>query len=107
MLGGLAAVGAGDNGDFAALLERGRLPGGHDHGVALCADQLGAVLLADGVGEAVGFFGAVEDDNGVLVGDQVNLVVLREEIAQSGDDLVGVALLADVVEVEGLDGAEF
>jgi hypothetical protein len=32
---------------------------------------------------------------------------LREEIAQSGDDLVGVALLADVVEVEGLDGAEF
>ena len=43
-------------------------------------------------------------DDGVLRGDEDDLVFRREYVAQGGDDLVGVGLLGCVGEEEGLNG---
>jgi len=118
---GRGVVRAGGDGDFAALLEAGWLAGDHDHGEVLRADAFGAVDFGKGVGEAVGFAGAVElfdellgegelvrggvDDDGVLIGYEVDLDVRREDVAEGYYDLAALGLLAGVGEVEGLDAS--
>ena len=116
--GGAGGVGAGDERDAAAFAELGLGAGGDDEGEVLEADALAIVHLGDGVGEAVGFVRAVEVSDELAgelevfgKGAYDDGVARRERsrtlsggadcVADGGDDVVCLAGLTGVDEVEG------
>ena len=83
---GPPSIGAGGDGDLAALLERRLLSGDEHHGEVLSANRLGPVQLGKGVGEAVVLLGVVQLGDELLregdilgTGENNNCVLVRDK----------------------------